>query len=210
MNRFLIRAAVACTTFVLGVACTGIWITKPPSVPIANKLPKKCEPFYDANVVQEAIAENDDPDWFRAFQELPLYAMPACVDEAYSLAWIPSFHEPVLVRVWRVGDESFLTAKKLDSKGYRFGSLKESYARSLTKAEWRDITDRLIRANFWQLSETTNDPVPNDGAVWFLDGWNSRQYHWVSRRIPKDQYAEICKRLIQLSGLETGHDLYLP
>ena len=210
MNRFLLRAVVACTTFVLGVACTGIWMTKPPSVPIAQTLPKKCKPAYDANVVKEAIAENEAPDWFRAFQELPLYAMPDCIDEAYSLTWIPSFHEPVLVRVWRVGDESFLTAKKLDSKGYRFGSINESYARSLTRAEWREITDRLVRANFWQLSETTSDPVPDDGAVWLLDGWNSRQYHWVSRRVPKDEYAEICKRLIQLSGLETAHDLYLP
>lgn len=210
MKRFLIGAMVAGTTFFLGVSFAGIRITKPHAVPITQTIPKKCTPVYDAELVKHASAANDLPHLYDAFQELPLYAMPHCVDEVYSLTWIPSFHEPVLVRVWRAEDESFVIAKKLDSIGYRFGGIKETYSRSLTTAEWRDITNRFTRANYWGLSQTTNDPVPHDGAVWLLGGWKARQYHWVGRHVPTDEYSEICKRLIQLSGLETAHDLYLP
>ena len=90
-------------------------------------------PRYD-NVVTKNLRENDDPQLFSAFQELPLYTMPDCVDEAYSLTWIPSFHEPVLVRVWRSGDRAFMVAKRLDNKGWsRFGKVSESNSRPLTK-----------------------------------------------------------------------------
>jgi hypothetical protein len=81
MKRFLIGAVVAGTTFILGVAFAGIWITKRQSVPITQTVPKKCTPVYDASLVKNAIATNDLPDLYGAFQELPLYAMPHCVDE---------------------------------------------------------------------------------------------------------------------------------
>ena len=38
----------------------------------------------------------------------------------------------------------------------------------------------------------------------------AKEYHWVRRRVPSEQYAEICKHLIRLSGCETAHALYLP
>lgn len=211
MKVFLIRLAIAGSAFVLGLAFASIWIAKRQPRHV-NQIPAgRCAPAYDAILVNEKIRDNDDPDLFEAFKELPLYAMPDCVDEAYSLTWIPSFHEPALVRVWRVGDESFMSAKSLSSKGWaKFGNLKETNARSLTKSEWREIKDLVTPAGYWQFAETVEEIIPNDGAVWLLDGLNARQYHWARRRVPKDQYAEICKRLIQLSGLETAHALYLP
>jgi hypothetical protein len=156
-------------------------------------------------------SENDGPDLFRAFQELPVYALPDCVEEAYSLTWIPSSHAPVFVRVWRTGDQAFIVAKALDSKGWsKFGNVRESNSRPLTKFEWRDFSDLLRRASYWELPETVDEIVPQDGAVWLVDGLRSKQYHWARRRVPKAQYAEICKHLIRLSGLETAHALYLP
>jgi hypothetical protein len=90
MKRGLIRVATAIVTFILGLASTAIWIpVPPPSVPTSASL-KNCALQYDADLVAKRIREDDDPAFFRAFQELPLYAMPDCVDEAYSLTWIPS------------------------------------------------------------------------------------------------------------------------
>ena len=228
MNRFLIRGAVAFATFVLGVACAAISAPKLRSCVIdfadnqqssPVRTLQTCEPVYDASRVNSLTREHklsdfpqpDDRALLRAFQELPLYAMPDCVDESYSLTFIPSFHPAVLVRVWRVGDQSFIIAKRLDrAAGYTFGNLKESNARPLTDTEWRDVTGRFVRANYWNLEETINEPLMNDGAAWILDGWNSKKYHRVIRRIPSDDLAEISKRLIQLSGLDTAHDVYLP
>lgn len=170
-----------------------------------------CAPRYDENVIARNLREIDDPELFRAFQELPLYALPDCVDEAYSLTWIPSFDEPVLVRVWRSGDRAFLVAKSLDTKGPSgLGKVREANVRPLTNFEWRDLTETLKRNSYWELSSTTTEILPTDGAVWLIDGLRSRKFHWVSRRVPNESYAEICKHLIRLSGLETAHALYLP
>ena len=212
MKRVLIRACIAVVAFLLGLASASIWTSRRSTNVATSTLSKDCAPQYDANLLVKQIRENDDPDLFRAFEELPLYELPDCVDEAYSLTWIPSFHAPVFVRVWRSGDQSFIVAKSLDSNGWsKFGKVKDSNSRPLTKFEWRDLTNLLSRASYWELPETANEIVPQDGAVWLVDGLRSRQqYHWTRRQIPKEQYAEICKHLITLSGLETAHSLYLP
>ena len=208
MKRILIGVSIAVVTFALGIAVATTSIKRPNSIspPIGD-----CVPRYDENVLAKSVRENDDPQLFRAFQELPLYAMPECVDEAYSLTWIPSFHAPVLVRVWRSGDRAFMVAKGLDTRGWsRFGKVNEYNSRALTKFEWRDFTDLLNRKSYWELSSTVDEMSPQDGAGWLIDGLRSKQFHWVRRRIPNEDYAEICKHLIRLSGLETAHDLYLP
>jgi len=173
---------------------------------------------YDPKRLNETIGvhggdylQRGNANLFRAFQELPLYTMPDCVDEAYSLTFIPSFHPPVLVRVWRVGDQFFLLAKRLNRRdGDPFGIVEDSNARRLTGTEWREVTSRFTRANYWGLPETMDEPLLEDGAAWILDGWNLRNYHRVIRRIPNHDLADISKRLIQLSGLDTAHDVYLP
>jgi hypothetical protein len=211
MKQIALRAIIAIIAFALGIASAGQWISKRPATATPSAFTSECVPVYDPSIVVKMIREDDDPQFFAAFQEPPLYAMPDCVDEAYSLTWIPSFHPPVLVRLWRSGNKSFMLAKELDSKGWsKFGNLKETNARPLTAFEWRDLTDLLNRSSFWQLPSTINENLPEDGAVWLVDGLKSKQYQWVRRRVPNEQYAEICKHLIRLSGLETAHSLYLP
>jgi hypothetical protein len=210
MKRILIRAIFAVIAFALGITFTAIRI-KPAST-ISYPTPSgHCTPRYDENVIAKNLRENDDPQLFSVFQELPLYALPDCVDEAYSLTWIPSFDSPVLVRVWRSGDQAFMVAKQLDTKGWsKFGKVKETNSRPLTNFEWRDFTDLLNRRSYWQLSSTADEISPEDGAIWLIDGLRSREFHSVRRRVPNEDFAEICKHLIRLSGLETAHALYLP
>ena len=210
MKQVALKATVAIIAFVLGGASAALWISRHSAILTSPPSSSDCAPLYDPSVVKK-IREDDDPQFFAAFQELPIYAMPDCVDEAYSLTWIPSFNSPVLVRVWRVGSKAFMVAKELDSKGWsKFGNLKETNVRPLTAFEWRDFTDLLNRSSYWTLPSTSNEVFPEDGAVWVVDGLRAKQYHWVRRRVPNEQYAAICKHLIRLSGLETAHALYLP
>jgi hypothetical protein len=211
MQRPPVVILIAVISCAVVIAVAFIWISnRHPALPHAQSS-IDCTPVYDAAVISKQIKENDDPQLFAAFQELPIYAMPDCVKEAYSLTWIPSFHAPVHVRLWRSGDRSYMVAKELDTKGWlKLGHIKETSSRTLTQIEWQDFTDLLNSASFWEIPSTVNEASPNDGAVWLLDGLRDNQYHWVRRRIPIDQYSEICKRLITLSGLETAHASYLP
>jgi hypothetical protein len=172
-------------------------------------IPSDCAVSYDADLVAQRIKENDDPEFFAAFQELPLYAMPACVEEAYSLEWLPAFNGPVTVRVWSSQNRYFMVAKVLDSKGWsKFGKVAATNARELTSFEWRSFTDLLMWNSFWQTPSTVNETSPNDGAVWLLNGWRRNEYHWVRRRVPDDRISGPSHYLIQLSGLPTGYELY--
>lgn len=169
-----------------------------------------CAPVFDAGLIAKQIKADDELKLYASFEELPLYAMPACVDEAYGLTWIPSFHAPVMVRVWRAGDRYFMRAKQLDSRDWRNGCVKDTNARALTVAEWDDLVRLLNRNSLWTLPSSIEEVLPNDGAAWLVDGLRSKEYHWVRRRVPNEQLAEIAKHFIRLSGLQTAHALYLP
>jgi hypothetical protein len=173
-------------------------------------VPALCDPVYDSALVAKQIRPDDEPKLYTNFEEPPLYAMPTCVDEAYGLTWIPSFHAPAMVHVWRSGDRYFMRAKQLDSRDWRNGCVKDTNARALTLAEWRDLVTLLNRNSFWNLPSTADEVLPNDGAAWLVDGLRAKEYHWVRRRVPNEQFAEIAKHFIRLSGLQTAHALYLP
>lgn len=182
-----------------------------------NRVPKTtntqtadCASVYDATLVAKQTKPTDEPNVYDSFEEPPLYAMPACIDEAYGLTWIPSFHAPVMVRVWRTGDRYFMRAKQLDSLDWRNGCVKDTNARALTVAEWRDLLMLLNRNSFWNLPSTIDEVLPNDGAAWLVDGFRAKEYHRVRRRVPNEQFGEIAKHFIRLSGLQIAHALYLP
>ena len=93
---------------------------------------------------------------------------------------------------------------------WRNGGVKDTNARALTVAEWRDLLTLLNHDSFWNLPSTIDEVMPNDGAAWLVDGVRAKEYHWVRRRVPNEQFAEIAKHFIRLSGLQTAHALYLP
>ena len=209
MRKLPLLIAVAIISFGIGVASAAVWIATRPAPPIPVVSLNDCTPRYDGKLVAKQIKENDDPQFFAAFQELPLYAMPDCVDEAYSLEWIPSFNGPVLVRVWRTQNRYFMVAKVLDSKGWsKLGEIAATNTRELTPFEWSSFTDLLMWNSFWTIASTVNEASPNDGAVWLINGLRAKEYHWVRRRVPDDRISGPSEYLIRLSGLPTGYELY--
>jgi hypothetical protein len=209
MRRLAFRILIFVMSFSIGVGGARVIVSWRTSVnPTRSQL--DCSTAYDPGKAIKKVRQADDPFLFEAFQQIPVYEMPECVEEAYSLTWIPSFHPPVLVEVWRSGNKSFMVAKMLDRRCHLDGHPEETNARPLTDFEWRDFTSLLDRASYWQLPSTVDEVLPEDGATWIVDGLRAKQYQWVRRRVPKEQYAEVCKHLIQLSGLQTSHALYLP
>jgi len=149
MKRRSLFFLTAIVSFVFGIASAGIWISKRSPTPPPITSSTDCTTVYDAAIVNTRIKDNDDPQFFAAFQEPPLYVMPDCVDEAYGLEWVPSFDGPVLVRIWRSQNRYFMVAKELDSKGWsKFGKIREANTRALTPFEWRSFTDLLLGIRF--------------------------------------------------------------
>src|SRR5216683_3010473 len=201
MKRRSLFFLTAIVSFVFGIASASIWISKRSPTPPPITSSTDCTTVYDAAIVNTRIKDNDDPQFFAAFQEPPLYVMPDCVDEAYGLEWVPSFDGPVLVRIWRSQNRYFMVAKELDSKGWsKFGKIRETNTRALTPFEWRSFTDLLLWDSFWKMPSTINEPSPNDGAAWLVNGLRAKEYHWARRRVPDDRITGLSNYVIRLSG----------
>jgi len=211
MKRLSLRLTIALVTFFIGVGIVAFWLVNR-SAPVAQTFQKTpdCIPQYDASVNPKDYGDTDKANLFARFQEFPLAKQPACVDESYRLTWIPTFHAPTVIRIWRSGEKYFMVTKRLDGKGgYGLGNFNGETVRSLTTEEWSIFVNLLNQEPFWNMPSEIKEPLPNDGAAWMFEGTNGRQYHFIFRIMPSDKLGDIFRSLFNLTGIETEHELYL-
>jgi hypothetical protein len=121
--------------------------------------------------------------------------------ESYRLLWLRTFDHPVAVRVWRSGNEQFLTVKKLSGEGgYEPGKLVLNKSRRLTQVEWDTFKQMVDKAQFWSLpSVDEKEEPPQDTTHWVLEGVKEGRYHVVTRLTEKPaDYHASCIYLLKL------------
>jgi hypothetical protein len=140
-----------------------------------------------------------------ALDEPSILAAPACVDEAYRFLWLRSFRTPVVIGVWKVGDQYMLTAKQLNESG----QVGLRMNRELTLEEWNSALSLVAKTSFWEMP-TVKEPLSGyDGADWVLEGVRSGRYHVVDRWSPPDKnYRAVCVYIAKLSGLPISESDY--
>lgn len=147
---------------------------------------------------------------FRRFREAPLTSPAACVDESYRLTWMPTFHAPTVIRLWRSGDKYFIVTKRLNGKGgYELGELETEQSRALSAEEWRSFKSLVDQSWFLRLHSTVEEPIPNDGATWTFEGFSDSRFHSVFRITPSDELTRLFKKIFDLTGVETEYKRYL-
>ncbi len=72
---------------------------------------------------------------------------------------------------------------------------------SLSKEEWDQFEELLVKANFWNLPSIIDDES-TDGAQWIIEAHFDKKYHFVDYHSPEDAYKELGVFLIKLSGLK--------
>jgi hypothetical protein len=113
------------------VAAAGLWTIRYYSSHKLALNEADCIPKYSP--VSSAATKESWSTILDRFQGMPFEELPLCVDESYRLIWIPTFHTPVSVRIWRSGEKQFLVAKRLDGRGgYGMGQLALQDQRSLS------------------------------------------------------------------------------
>lgn len=211
MTHLSFRLIIAVATFFIGVGIVAFWFVNrsTPIVETPQKTPD-CIPQYDASISPNDYDDVNKANLFARFRELPLDKLAACVDESYRLTWIPTFHAPTVIRVWRSGDKYFIVTKRLDGKGgYGMGNFNGETVRSITAEEWNGFINHLHQESYWKMPSEIKEPLPNDGAAWTFEGANGGQYHLVFRITPSDKLSKIFRSLFKLTGVETEHELYL-
>ena len=124
--------------------------------------------------------------------------------ERYRFLWLRSFHHPVAVRIWKSGDEHFISVKETNGAGgYEPYQLILDRTRMLAPAEWAEFIRLLDQTCYWELESEDENIEGNDGARWILEAVKGGRYHIVDRWSPDGgTYREACMYALKLSELK--------
>ena len=141
--------------------------------------------------------------------------------EVYRLMILPTWGNPIAVRVKRHGELYSLSARRLDGQaGYDLGKLVESKDIELDADDSNALGVLIQNLNFFQLS--TDDGVTGcDGDEWIIEGVLHGKYHvaqrWSAATDKPDKrglkpFLALCKFLVDKSALSErpqnkGHKL---
>jgi hypothetical protein len=104
--------------------------------------------------------------------------------EVYRLMILPTWGNPIAIRVQRNGDLYALASRRLDGQaGYETGSLVESKDVALSAEDSKALADLIQDLGFFKMS--TDDGVHGfDGEEWILEGVSQGKYHPILRWSP--------------------------
>jgi hypothetical protein len=156
-----------------------------------------------------ALADQPELHTFRArwyaphllsMQERPLYPLGADEPEVYRLLFLPTFHEPVVVRLSEVEGAWRAVCKRSDGRGgYGPGRLTTETERDLSAAQANQFRRLLDRAGFWEMP-SWEDSAGLDGSQAVLEGVRPGRYHVVDRWSPHGTpYARLVEFLLKLA-----------
>jgi len=166
----------------------------------------------------ESVADWGYDVYLELFQEPDLLASASKEsDVVYRLFAIPTFTNPLMIKIERQGAEYLVTSKTLSGQGgYDPGHLQVVRKHFIAPRDWHRFQDLLRKASFWllpsedtrfQLSSKGGGLVCLDGSTWLLEGLENGQYHAVERYCPELPKFEYCGLfLLKISRLEIPYD----
>jgi hypothetical protein len=199
MKKLAIRLLVALLTLSAGIG-VAVYVKHRAQV-------KRCAEsnYFPAGVFG---ANNRTGEWVSKYYTAQGEPTFSCLDddvEAYRLLFIPSFESPTSIRIWREGEQYWMTVKQLDEEWIPDDDgkgLKLSTTRPLHVDEWALFKRRLISANFWSMPSPDARGPGFDGFSFTLEGKRAGEYHVVYRWVPEEQnFTDACNYLIGLSNL---------
>jgi len=146
------------------------------------------------------------------FNEVPVLPVDDLNTEIYRITFIPTFYNPIKIRVEKRKNSYVLIAKRLSGQGgFDAGKLKTEKRRTLYLQEWDRLLDLLKEAKFWELPYLEKEEEPNekgeitvclDGSEWVIEGVKDGKYHVVNRYCPEvKSFLAVGLHLVKISGL---------
>jgi hypothetical protein len=120
-------------------------------------------------------------------------------DEVSWLNWISeSCSEGIVtIRVARLGDEAMYFRVYRPSA---FGKRRRSHG-IVSSADWALIEVAVVRSRFWLLDEQEAGGLRLGGARWYFAGRRGPDFHFISRRSPRDALWDLGRLLFDVAGL---------
>jgi hypothetical protein len=170
-------------------------------------------PYFPEGVFDKEDKEEDDSEaqdisrYLRRMGETSLWKRDKeeREDSIFRLVWIPSFDDPVSVRIVHSGGSFTLHAVRIDGTSInRPGKVRVKKQVKLTQAEWTDLQDYLERARFWKMPTIVDREFFSTDGDWLIcEGVANGKYHVVNRlNVPDPNYEKLCWYMLSLSGLD--------
>ena len=134
-----------------------------------------------------------------AMQESPMYPPPTDSASTYRLLFLPTFHNPSVVRFKCLGDTWNAVCKRTDGRGgYSPGKLVAQSEWILSRRESKQLSRLLERVSFWEMG-SSEDSAGVDGSQAVMEGAQEGRYHVIDRWSPHGiTYAELVEFLLTL------------
>jgi hypothetical protein len=130
--------------------------------------------------------------------------------DVYRIMILPTWGNPVVVRVQKQGELYSLSARRLDGLGgYDPGKLVEAKNIELDADDSTFLAVLIQNLNFFQLP-TEDDAIGNDGDQWIIEGVSQGKYHVTVRWCPDScdpekrkltTFLALCRFLLDKSTL---------
>lgn len=165
------------------------------------------------NVQEQLLQSKGNIKVSKLFKETAVLPTDELEAELYRMTFIPTFFNPVKIRVERRGEEYVLVAKRLSGQGgFEVGRLKDEKRRRLTPEEWNGLLALINKFGFWNVPFPEKKQEPNekgelticlDGSEWTLEGVKNGKFHAVNRYCPNEKaFEEIGQFMAKISGLK--------
>jgi hypothetical protein len=207
---FHIKAILRISVLLCVVACA---LAEEPYFPIKTKAGEPGVPEFEANWYGESLKRLKEP------------RLPDATKDSnaviYRLMILPTWGNPIVVRVQKHGRIYTLAARRLDGQaGYNPGKLVEQKDVQLSENDSAALEMLLAQLKFFELP--TDDGVLGcDGDEWIIEGVSGGKYHIVNRWCATSENPQkrgltefngLCKFLINKSELSErpknkGHKL---
>jgi hypothetical protein len=115
------------------------------------------------------------------FQEPDLYNYSGD-GEAIRLLWLPSFGNPVIIRVNNFNDTVYANIKEMKERSYEDGHPKilTDTVIVLSTKKWKEILSNLQTNNFWK-EKVEDSSSAKDGIPWLLECRLNNKYYHIDR-----------------------------
>ena len=135
-----------------------------------------------------------------ALKERPLYPLGGDEPEVYRLLFLPTFDEPVVIRLSASEGAWKAVCKRSNGRGgYDPGELTTENERELSLTQAKKFQRLRDQAEFWEMP-STEDSAGLDGSQAVLEGVRPGRYHVVDRWSPHGTpYAKLVQFMLKLA-----------
>lgn len=124
----------------------------------------------------------------------------------YRFTWLRSFHNPISIRIEKIGNKIELYWKVgKGAGGYEPIGLKKEGKKKFSTKEWIEFEKLIKVSNFESLPNEIYIPM-TDGATWTLERKNQESFKAHNTNSPSKEISNACLYLLDLTNIKVNDD----